>query len=141
MRGHKEKNMELNNNGAELIGVWRMNAMFSVDENGTRMLSRDEVAALGDEDLNKLLRAEFYLSESALDMYYMPLEEEMEMVKEEGWELTDKGVLLESYPAKIVDGVLMLDYEREGKEYFPVRRDDEECLIISDGTMRLEKKG
>ena len=133
--------MELNNNGAELIGVWRMNAMFSVDENGTRMLSRDEVAALGDEDLNKLLRAEFYLSESALDMYYMPLEEEMEMVKEEGWELTDKGVLLESYPAKIVDGVLMLDYEREGKEYFPVRRDDEECLIISDGTMRLEKKG
>ena len=133
--------MELNNNGAELIGVWRMNAMFSADESGTRMLSRDEVAALGDEDLNKLLRAEFHLSESALDMYYMPLEEEMETVKEEGWELTDKGVLLESYPAKIVDGVLMLDYEREGKEYFPVRLDDEECLIISDGTMRLEKKG
>ena len=133
--------MELNNSGAELIGVWRMKAMFSADENGTRMLSRDEVAALGDEDLNKLLRAEFHLSESALDMYYMPLEEEMEMVKEEGWELTDKGVLLESYPAKIVDGVLMLDYEREGKEYFPVRLDDEECLIISDGTMRLEKKG
>ena len=125
----------------ELLGVWRMKAMFSADENGTRMLSRDEVAALGDEDLNKLLRAEFHLSESALDMYYMPLEEEMETVKEEGWELTDKGVLLESYPAKIVDGVLMLDYEREGKEYFPVRLDDEECLIISDGTMRLEKKG
>ena len=141
MRGHKEKNMELNNNGAELIGVWRMNAMFSADESGTRMLSRDEVAALGDEDLNKLLRAEFHLSESALDMYYMPLPEEMETVKEEGWELTDKGVLLESYPAKIVDGVLMLDYEREGKEYFPVRLDDEGCLIISDGTMRLEKKG
>ena len=141
MRGHKEKNMGLNNNGAELIGVWRMNAMFSADESGTKMLSRDEVAALGDEDLNKLLRAEFYLSESALDMYYMPLEEEMEMVKEEGWELTDKGVLLESYPAKIVDGGLMLDYEREGEEYFPVALDDEGCLIISDGTMRLEKKG
>lgn len=125
----------------ELLGVWRMKAMFSADENGTRMLYRDEVAALGDEDLNKLLRAEFHLSESALDMYYMPLPEEMEMVKEEGWELTDKGVLLESYPAKIVDGVLMLDYEREGKEYFPVRLDDEGCLIISDGTMRLEKKG
>ena len=133
--------MGLNNSGAELIGVWRMKEIFSSDENGTRMLSRDEVAALGDEDLNKLLRAEFHLSESALDMYYMPLEEEMETVKEEGWELTDKGVLLESYPAKIVDGVLMLDYEREGKEYFPVRLDDEECLIISDGTMRLEKKG
>ena len=133
--------MGLNNNGAELIGVWRMNAMFSADENRTRMLSRDEVAALGDEDLNKLLRAEFYLSESALDMYYMPLEEEMEMVKEEGWELTDKGVLLESYPAKIVDGGLMLDYEREGEEYFPVALDDEGRLIISDGTMRLEKKG
>lgn len=134
--------MELNEKcGSELLGVWRMKEIFSADENGTRMLSRDEVAALGDEDLDKLLRSDFHLSECSLDMYYMPLDEEMEMVKEEGWELTDKGVLLESYPAKIVDGVLMLDYDREGKEYFPVRRDDEECLIISDGTMRLEKKG
>jgi len=133
--------MGIENGNTELLGVWKMKEMLSADENGTKMLSRDEVAALGDEDLNKLLRAEFHLSESALDMYYMPLPEEMEMVKEEGWELTDKGVLLESYPAKIVDGVLMLDYEKEGKEYFPVRLDDEECLIISDGTMRLEKKG
>jgi len=127
--------------GTELLGVWRMKEMLSADENGTKMLSRDEVAALGDEDLNKLLRSDFHLSESALDMYYMPLEEEMKMVKEEGWELTDKGILLESYPAKIVDGTLMLDYEREGKEeYFPVKLDDEGCLIISDGTMRIEKK-
>ena len=133
--------MGIENGNTELLGVWKMKEMLSADENGAKMLSRDEVAALGDEDLNKLLRAEFHLSESALDMYYMPLEEEMKMVKEEGWELTDKGVLLESYPAKIVDGVLMLDYEREGKEYFPVRLDDEECLIISDGTMRLEKRG
>ena len=125
----------------ELLGIWRLKAMNSADENGVKMLSRDEVAALGDEDLDKLLRAEFYLSETALDMYYMPLEEEMAMVEEEGWDMTDKGILLESYPAKIVDGVLMLDYEREGKEYFPVKLDDEGCLIISDGTMRLEKKG
>jgi len=80
----------------ELFGSWRLKAMMSADENGTRMLSRDEVAALGDEDLDKLLKSEFILTESELCGYYMPTEEEMALVEEEGLEMTEHGVLIES---------------------------------------------
>ena len=122
----------------ELLGSWRLKAMMSVDENGARMLSRDEVAALGDEDLDKLLKSEFILTESELCGYYMPTEEEMALALEEGFEMTEHGVLIESYGAKIEDGVLLLDYDESG-DYFPVPLDEDGCLIISDGMMILEK--
>ena len=122
----------------ELLGIWRLKAMMSVDENGGKMLSRDEVAALGDEDLDKLLKSEFILTESELCGYYMPTEEEMALVEEEGLEMTEHGVLIESYGAKIEDGKLLLDYDESG-DYFPVPLDEEGCLILSDGMMILEK--
>ena len=122
----------------ELLGIWRLKAMKSADENGVKMLSRDEVAALGDEDLDKLLKSEFILTESELCGYYMPTEEEMALVEEEGLEMTEHGVLIESYGAKIEDGVLLLDYDESG-DYFPVPLDEDGCLIISDGMMILEK--
>ena len=122
----------------ELLGIWRLKAMNSVDENGVKMLSRDEVAALGDEDLDKLLKSEFILTESELCGYYMPTEEEMALVEEEGLEMTEHGVLIESYGAKIKDGVLLIDYDESG-DYFPVPLDEDGCLIISDGMMILEK--
>lgn len=121
----------------DYLGNWKLKAMFSADENGTRMLSRDEIVALGDEDLLKLLRADFIVSENAIDVYYQPTEEEMPMVEEEGWELTDKGILIESYPIRIENGVLMLDQEREG-EYLPVETDAEGCLLIG-GMTAIEK--
>ena len=119
------------------LGNWKVKSMLSADENGVRMLGRAELEALGDEDLLKLLAADFIISETAIDVYYMPTEAEMPMVKEEGWELTDKGVLIESYPARIENGVLLLDYEREG-EYVPVETDAEGCLLIGDTTV-IEK--
>lgn len=122
----------------ELLGIWRLKAMKSADENGIKMLSRDEVAALGDEDLDKLIKSEFILTEDALGTYYMPTEEEMALALEEGLEMTEHGVLIESYGAKIEDGVLLLDYEHGG-EYFPVPLDEDGCLIISDSMMILEK--
>ena len=122
----------------ELLGIWRLKAMNSADENGVKMLSRDEVAALGDEDLDKLLKSEFILTESELCGYYMPTEEEMALVEEEGLEMTEHGVLIESYGAKIEYGVLLLDYDESG-DYFPVPLDEDGCLIISDGMMILEK--
>jgi len=91
------------------------------------------------DDLKKLLRADFILSRTALDTYYVPLEEEIPLCKEEGWEITAHGVLLDSYPAKIEDGVLLLDYERDGEEYSPVALDADGCLLIADGMMKLCK--
>ena len=121
----------------DFLGNWKLKAMLSADEDGVRMLGRAELEALGDEDLLKLLAADFIISETAIDVYYMPTEAEMPMVKEEGWELTDKGVLIESYPARIENGVLLLDCEREG-EYVPVETDAEGCLLIGGMTV-IEK--
>ena len=121
----------------ELLGNWKLQAMLSADEDGVRMLGRAELEALGDEDLLKLLAADFIISDTAIDVYYQPTEEEMPMVKEEGLELTDKGVLIDSYPARIENGVLMLDYEREG-DYVPVETDAEGCLLIG-GMTAIEK--
>ena len=84
----------------ELLGVWKLKKMMSANEDGVKMLGLNEIEALGDEDLIKMIRAEFILSETSLDVFYMPTEEEMPLVEEEGWELTDKGVLIDSHPAK-----------------------------------------
>ena len=121
----------------DFLGNWKLKKMLSADENGVKMFDRAEIEAMGDEDLLKLLAADFIISESAIDVYYQPTEEEMPMVEEEGWELTEKGVLIDSYPAKIEGGVLMLDYEREG-DYVPVETDAEGCLLIGDTTV-IEK--
>lgn len=123
----------------ELSGTWKLKEMMTADENGVRMIGRAEIEALGreDEDLLRMLAADFILGESSLDVYYRPTEEEMPMVEEEGWELTDKGVLIESYPAKIENGVLLLDYEGKG-EYVPVETDAEGCLLIG-GMTKIEK--
>ena len=122
----------------DFLGNWKLKKMLSADENGVKMFDRAEIKAMGDEDLLKLLAADFIISESAIDVYYQPTEEEMPMVEEEGWELTEKGVLIDSYPAKIEGGVLYLDYERDGAEYTPVEIDEEGCLLIGD-TTAIEK--
>ena len=121
----------------DFLGNWKLKAMLSADENGVRMLGRAELEALGDEDLLKLLAADFIISETAIDVYYMPTEAEMPLVEEEGWELTDKGVLIESYPIRIENGVLLLDSEGEG-DYVPVETDAEGCLLIG-GMTAIEK--
>lgn len=111
--------------------------MLSADENGVRMLGKAELLALGDDDILKLLAADFIIGETAIDVYYRPTEEEMPLVEEEGWELTDKGILIESYPIRIEGGVLLLDYEGEG-EYIPVETDADGCLLIGE-TTAIEK--
>lgn len=121
----------------DFLGIWKLKAMLSADDNGVKMLGKSDLEALGDEDILKMLRADFIISEDAIDVYYMPTEEEIPLVEEEGWELTDKGVLIESYPIKIENGVLMLDYERTG-EYVPVETDAEGCLLIG-GMTKIEK--
>lgn len=122
----------------DFLGNWKIKSMLSADENGVKTLERADIEALGDEDLIKLLRADFIISETAIDVYYYPTEEEMPLVEEEGWELTDKGILIESYPIKIENDVMLLDYEQTGEEYCPVEMDAEGCLLIG-GMTKIEK--
>lgn len=121
----------------DYLGNWKLKSMLSADENGVKMLGKAELLALGDDDILKLLAADFIIGETAIHVYYRPTEEEMPLVEEEGWELTDKGILIESYPIRIEGGVLLLDYEGEG-EYIPVETDADGCLLIG-GTTAIEK--
>lgn len=121
----------------EFLGIWKLKEMLTADDSGVKILGKSDLEALGDEDILKMLRADFIISEDAIDVYYMPTEEEMPLVEEEGWEMTDKGVLIESYPIKIENGAIMLDYERTG-EYVPVETDAEGCLLIG-GMTKIEK--
>ena len=128
----------------ELLGIWRLKQMLTVKDGGFVKIGRAEIEALPDDEGNheykQLLRADFIISETSLNVFYMPLEEEMEMAKEEGLEITENGVLLDSFPSKIEDGKLLLNYERDGAEYFPVEIDETGALIISDGLLIIEKR-
>ena len=126
----------------ELLGLWKLKELVSVDENGFKMIGANEIEAMEDNEDNhefkQLLRTDFIISKTSLDLYYKPLESELEMAKEEGWKITKKGILMESFPAKIENGQLMLDYERTN-EYFPVEMDEEGCIAISGGIMKIQK--
>ena len=126
----------------ELLGLWKLKELVSVDENGFKMIGANEIEAMEDNEDNhefkQLLRTDFIISETSLDLYYKPLKSERKMAKEEGWKITKKGILMESFPAKIENGQLMLDYERTN-EYFPVEIDEEGCIAISGGIMKIQK--
>ena len=127
----------------ELLGIWKLKDMLSADETGLIRINRADIEAMPDDEdhseYKQMLRADFIISESALDVFYKPLESEIETLKEEGWEITERGVLIESFPSKIEGDQLLLNYEKDGNEYFPVEMDEEGCLIISDGLMKIEK--
>lgn len=127
----------------ELLGLWKLHEMVTADENGLRMMSKDEIIDMPDDEEHReykqILISDFIISEDSLNVFYMPRDFEMAEAEEEGWEITDNGVLIDSFPCKIVDGTLMLNYERDGKDYFPVELDDEGCLTISDGLLKIKK--
>ena len=124
----------------EFLGKWKLKKMLSADENGVKLLEGEELLKLAaeDGDIEKLLRSDFYITEEAIEIYFRPNEEEMPLAIEEGWEITELGVLIESHSAKIEDGALMIDYDGSG-DYLPVSIDEEECISISDGMMIIER--
>ena len=127
----------------ELLGFWKLKDMLSADETGLIRINRADIEAMPDDEdhseYKQMLRADFVISESALDVFYKPLESEIEILKEEDWEITERGILIDSFPAKIEGDQLLLNYEKDGNEYFPVEMGEEGCLIISDGLMKIEK--
>ncbi|MBR2930539.1 MAG: hypothetical protein IKC32_04850 [Clostridia bacterium] len=124
----------------EFLGKWKLKKMLSADENGVKLLEGEELLKLAaeDGDIEKLLRSDFYITEEAIEIYFRPNEEEIPMAIEEGLEITELGVLIESHSAKIEDGALMIDYDGSG-DYLPVSIDEEECISISDGMMIIER--
>ena len=106
-------------------------------------VSDAEIAAMemSDEtrELKRMLAAEFIISDTSLDVLYQPREDEVGLAAEKGWTVTERGLLIESFPAKIEDGVLLLDYTKKGLEYSPTWVDENGVLALSGGIMKIRK--
>ena len=124
----------------EILGVWRLKEMIAVDKGGFRMMSAEEIEDMEACDANRqfkcMLFADFILSEASLDIIY-PLTDDP-FAKEKGWQLTERGYVIDSFPARIEDGILMLDYIKNG-EYTPVYIDDEGIMSLSGGLIKIKK--
>lgn len=127
----------------ELLGVWKLKKMISLGKGGFRMVDAAEIEKMEESPMKKeyqrMLEADFIISESSLEILYRPHEGEESLAAEKGWTVTGEGFVIERFPARIEDGVLMLDYKKDGTGYFPVFWDEEDCLSISGGIMKIQK--
>lgn len=127
----------------ELLGKWKLASMLSVDGKGFRRMTAEEIAEAEETPKNiehkRIIAAEFILSENSLDVFYTPREGEEDLAERKGWTVTDKGMLIEHFPARIENGVLLLDYTKKGLEYAPTWVDEDGLLALSGGLMKLRK--
>ena len=127
----------------EILGIWKLKAMIWLGKGGFRMMSDIEISEMEDSDANKnfkrMLAADFIVSETSLDIFYRPHKGEEGLADEKGWKVTDRGLLMESFPCKIEDGVLYLDYLKKGAEYSPTWIDEEGVLSLSGGLIKIKK--
>ena len=127
----------------ELLGKWKIASMLSVGNKGFCRMTAEEIAEAEETPKNiehkRIISADFILSENSLDVFYTPREGEEGIAEQKGWKVTDQGLLIEHFPARIEDGVLFLDYMKNGVEYSPTWIDEDGCLALSGGLMKLRK--
>ena len=127
----------------ELLGKWKIASMLSVDGKGFRRMTAEEIAEAEETPKNiehkRIISADFILSENSLDVFYTPREGEEGIAEQKGWKVTDQGLLIEHFPARIENGVLLLDYTKKGLEYAPTWVDENGLLALSGGLMKLRK--
>ena len=127
----------------DFLGTWKLKEMLWVGKGKFCRVSDTEIAAMEPSDENReikrMLEADFIIGETSLDIVYRPREGEEGLAAEKGWTVTGEGFVIERFPARIEDGVLMLDYKKDGTGYFPVFWDEEDCLSISGGIMKIQK--
>ena len=127
----------------ELLGTWRLKEMLWLAKGKFCKVSDVEIAAMEpcdeNRDLKRMLEADFIISESSLDVFYRPREGEEELAAEKGWTETERGLLIEHFPWKIEDGVLLLDYTKKGLEYSPTWVDEEGVLALSGGLLKIQR--
>lgn len=127
----------------DFLGTWRLKEMLWIAKGKFRRVSDDEIAAMEDSDenreLKRMLAAEFVVSDTSLDVLYRPCEGEEGLAEEKGWTVTERGLLIEQFPCKIEDGVLLLDYTKKGLEYSPTWVDEAGVLALSGGLLKIRK--
>ena len=106
-------------------------------------VSDAEIAAMEPSDENReikrMLEAEFIISETSLDVFYRPHEGEEGLAAEKGWQVTERGLLIDHFPSKIENGVLFVDYMKKGVEYAPTWIDENGVLALSGGLIKIKK--
>ena len=127
----------------DFLGTWKLKEMLWVGKGKFRKVSDTEIAAMEpneeNREIKRMLAAEFIISETSLDVFYRPHEGEEGLAAEKGWQETERGLLIDHFPTKIENGVLLVDYMKKGVEYAPTWIDDNGVLALSGGLIKIKK--
>ena len=117
--------------------------MTALTKGRFQVISEDDLSSLEDNNYTKrvkmMFRSDFIISDSSLSIYYKPSDGEPILPEDEGKEMTERGILLDSFPLRIEGEAIMIDYGKRGDSFFPVFTDDDGCLSISGGIMKIKK--
>ena len=127
----------------ELLGTWKLKEMLWAAKGRFCRISDAEIAAMEpcdeNKELKRMLEADFIISESSLDVFYRPHEGEEGLAAEKGWAESERGFLIEHFPCRIEDGVLLLDYTKKGADYSPTWVDEDGVLALAGGLLKIQR--
>ena len=127
----------------EYPGLWKLRKMTALTKGSFQVISEDDLSSLEDNNYTKrvkmMFRSDFIISDSSLSIYYKPSDGEPILPEDEGKEMTERGILLDSFPLRIEGEALMIDYGKRGDGFFPVFTDDDGYLSISGGILKIQK--
>ena len=117
--------------------------MTALTKGSFQVISEDDLSSLEDNKYTKrvkmMFRSDFIISDSSLSIYYKPSDGEPILPEDEGKEMTERGILLDSFPLRIEGEAIMIDYGKRGDGFFPVFTDDDGYLSISGGILKIQK--
>ena len=127
----------------DFLGTWKLKEMLWVGKGKFCRVSDTEIAAMEPNEENRevkrMLEADFIIGETSLDIVYRPREGEEGLAAEKGWQETERGLLIDHFPSKIENGVLLVDYMKKGVEYAPTWIDENGVLALSGGLIKIKK--
>ncbi len=127
----------------EYPGLWKLRKMTALTKGSFQVISEDDLSSLEDNKYTKrvkmMFRSDFIISDSSLSIYYKPSDGEPILPEDEGKEMTERGILLDSFPLRIEGEAIMIDYGKRGDGFFPVFTDDDGYLSISGGILKIQK--
>ena len=127
----------------EYPGLWKLRKMTALTKGSFQVISEDDLSSLEDNNYTKrvkmMFRSDFIISDSSLSIYYKPSDGEPILPEDEGKEMTERGILLDSFPLRIEGEAIMIDYGKRGDGFFPVFTDDDGYLSISGGILKIQK--
>lgn len=127
----------------EYPGLWKLRKMTALTKGSFRAISEDDLSSLEDNKYTKRVKmmflSDFIISDSSLSIYYKPSDGEPILPEDEGKQMSERGILLDSFPLRIEGEALMIDYGKRGDGFFPVFTDDDGYLSISGGILKIQK--